>query len=67
MKHLRALSSIFLVAVSLALLYHFFYIWKYGNHYIQEPNHIILWGETILISLLCVFGMFMFMRDLRRK
>jgi len=63
---MKVLNSIFLIAVSLALLWHFSNIWRYGQHIIQEPSLPILLAETVGIIMILVFGIFNFVNALRR-
>lgn len=56
-----------LIALSVALLWHFSNIWRYGQHLIQEPNIIILIVETTGLLAILVFGVYKFVGDLKGK
>jgi len=59
------ITAVLLMAVSLSLLYHFIFIWIYGEHWIQEPNNIVLSYETAGILLIFGYGVRMFVGYLR--
>lgn len=48
-----------------ALLWHFSYIWRYGEFYVREPNTAVLTGETILLAAVTVFGLFRVLKDIQ--
>jgi len=41
-----AIADGMIVGLSAALLWHFFNIWRYGQHLIQEPNMLVKTLET---------------------
>ena len=55
-----------IIGMSLALLWHFSNIVRYGSHLIQEPNTAILTGEVILLSSILVFGLWSAVRMFRK-
>ena len=55
-----------IIGMSLALLWHFSNIVRYGSHLIQEPNTAILIGEVILLSSILVFGLWSTVRMFRK-
>lgn len=56
-----------IIGLSVALLWHFSNIWRYGEHLIQEPSIVILTVETAGLLLIFAFGVTKFISDLRRK
>ena len=54
------------IGMSVALLWHFSNIWRYGQHLIQEPNIIILSLETVVVLLILAFGVSRLVVDFRR-
>ncbi len=63
---MRVISSIMIMALSAALLWHFSNIWLYGQHLIQEPNIKILVIETVGLAIILVFGIYMFIREVKK-
>ncbi len=61
-----AIDSI-VIGLSVALLWHFSNIWRYGQHLISEPNITILTIETGFLLLTLTFGVLKCMRDAKRK
>jgi len=59
------MSSLLIISLSVALLWHFSNIWIYGEHLIQEPNRIILIGETAFLVGILVFGLCEFIGALK--
>jgi len=53
----RALPGLLIISLSASLLWHFSNIWRFGEHLIQEPNRIILIGETAFLVGILVFGL----------
>ena len=53
----KAISSLLIISLSVALLWHFSNIWRFGEYLIQEPNKIILIGETAFLVGILVFGL----------
>ena len=62
---MRYFIYLLLVAVSLALLWHFSNIWIYGEHLIQEPSRWVLVLETIGIIAIIAFGIYGAIKELR--
>ena len=60
------MANSLLVGLSLAFLWHFSNIWRYGQHLIQEPNIIILSLETAMLLIIFAFGVYKFVGDFRR-
>jgi len=54
------------IGMSVALLWHFSNIWRYGQHLIQEPNIIILSLETAMLLIIFAFGVYKLVGDFRR-
>lgn len=66
----RLLAYSTLAGTSLALLWHFSNIWRYGEYLIAEPNRAVLVGETALLVVIAGFGFYLFgveCRLLRRE
>ncbi len=61
-----AIDSI-VIGLSVALLWHFSNIWRYGQHLIREPNITILIIETGFLLLVLTFGILKCMHDAKRK
>ncbi len=59
------LSSTLLVALSVAFLWHFSNIVRFGRMYIQEPNPVILYTEIILLLSIATWGIWRVVRFLR--
>jgi hypothetical protein len=55
-----------LVGLSLAFLWHFSNIWRYGQYLAQEPNIIIRSLETVMLLVILVFGVSRLVGDFRR-
>ncbi len=51
------LTSVLLLATSIALLWHFGMIVIKGSLIIQEPNQIILWSEVVLVISIALFAL----------
>ena len=66
MKTLRVINSIMIMALSVALLWHFSNIWRYGKYLIQEPSVKILVMETVGLAVILVFGIYMFIREVKK-
>ncbi len=60
MKEIIKLTLI--VGMSAALLWVFWGIWLRGSHYLQEPNRLILTGETLMVVTILLFGLYEFIR-----
>lgn len=54
-----------LIGVSVALLWHFSNIWRYGQHLIQEPHIVVRSLETALLLAILVFGVIKLIGTLR--
>jgi len=55
------------IGLSVALLWHFSNIWRYGQHLIQEPNTIVLTLETAGLLLILSFGVIKLVGDLKEE
>ena len=55
-----------LVGMSSALLWHFSNIWRYERYLIGEPNILIRSLETIGLLIILVFGLYKYIRDLKK-
>jgi len=55
-----------MTGMSVALLWHFSNIWRYGQHLIQEPNILILSLETAFLLFIFAFGIYKLAYDLSR-
>ncbi len=62
MKEIIKLALI--VGMSAALLWVFWGIWLRGSHHLQEPNRLILSGETLMMVAILLFGLYEFVRTL---
>lgn len=51
--------------MSLALLWYFSNMWRYGQHLIQEPDIVILSLETAGLLLILAFGVSKYISDLK--
>ncbi len=56
-----------IVGLSIALLWHFSNIWRYGSHLINEPNVLVLSLETVGVFLILIFGISKFISDIKRE
>ena len=61
-----AIDSI-VIGLSVALLWHFSNIWRYGQHLITEPSITILTMETGFFLLTLTFGVLKCMRDAKKR
>ena len=59
-----AIDSI-VIGLSVALLWHFSNIWRYGQHLIREPNITILTIETGFLLLILGFAITKSLSDVR--
>jgi len=55
------------IGLSAALLWHFFNIWRYGQHLVGEPNIAIRSLETAGLLLILAFGIGKYVSDLKGK
>jgi len=55
------------IGLSIALLWHFSNIWRYGQHLVREPNIVILSVETAGLLLILAFGIIKYISDLTGK
>lgn len=65
MRH--AIGNGIIVALSIALLWHFSNIWRYGSHLINEPNVLVLSLETVGVFLILTFGISNYISALKRE
>ncbi|KKN81720.1 hypothetical protein LCGC14_0316320 [marine sediment metagenome] len=63
----QILLSATVVGMGLAFLYLFYQILTSGKVYFHEPNPVILWAEIVVIGILTGFGLYMFIKIIRRK
>ena len=61
------ITNVLIIGMSGVLLWHFLNIWRYGQHFIHEPNSVILSAETAMISLIFAFGITKYITDLRKR
>ena len=54
MKH--AVAAGLIIGMSLALLWHFSNIWRYGQYLVGEPDLTVRSAETLLLLLILAFG-----------
>jgi len=52
----NVISSSLVIALGIILIYHFILFWTQGRVIIEEPNKLILAGETVLSLVIVVFG-----------
>ena len=64
-KHLIADGLI--VGLSVALLWHFSNIWRYGQYLVGEPNIVIRSLETMGLLLILAFGVAKCISDLKER
>ena len=57
------LSDVLLIGVCASLLWHLSNIVRYGEHLIQEPHQVVLWGEITFFTLVICWSVY----SLRRK
>ncbi len=57
-KWKNIISNTLLISFGMSLLWHFSNIVRYGSHYIQEPNAVILWAEIAWVSLVVCWGIY---------
>ena len=55
-----------LAGLSVAFLWHFANIWRYGQYLAQEPNIIIRSLETAMLLVILAFGVSRLVDDFRR-
>jgi hypothetical protein len=60
------ISQLLLIALSLAWVIHMAIIALYGRVYFVEDNPVILWLEIITTFLIFIFGISVFVAQLRR-
>lgn len=56
-----------IMALSAALIWHFSYIWRYGQYLAVEPNVIIRGLETAGLLGIFIFGATKYIRDLKGR
>uniref|UniRef100_A0A6M3JHB0 Uncharacterized protein n=1 Tax=viral metagenome TaxID=1070528 RepID=A0A6M3JHB0_9ZZZZ len=61
----KAISGLLIISLSVGLLWHFSNIWRFGEYLIQEPNKVILIGETAFLVGILVFGLCEFIGALK--
>ena len=60
------ISQLLLIALALAWAVHMIIIAIYGKVYFVEDNPIILWLEIAVTIIICIFGISVFIAQLRR-
>jgi len=65
MRH--AIGNGIIVGLSIALLWHFSNIWRYGPHLINEPNMLILSLETVGLFIILIFGISNYISAVKRE
>ena len=60
------IADLLVAGMSLALLWHFSNIWRYGQLLVQEPNIIIRSLETAMLLIIFAFGVSRLVVDFRR-
>ena len=61
------ITNVLLGSVSVALLWSFGCIWVKGSHCIQEPNLLILVGETLMLLLILGFAIWNLVKIIERR
>jgi len=56
-----------LIGMSVALLWHFSNIWRYGQYLAQEPNIVILSLETAGLLVILALGISKYISDVKAK
>ena len=67
MKLKNLIADGVIIGMSVALLWHFSNIWRYGQLLVQEPDIVIRSLETAGLLLILVFGVSKFISDLKGK
>jgi hypothetical protein len=62
----KILTDFLLAGLSIAFLWHFAYIWYYGQLLVQEPSIIIRSLETVMLLAIFAFSISRLVVDLRR-
>ena len=62
----NVMANSLLVGLSLAFLWHFSNIWRYGQYLAQEPNIIIRSLETAMLLVIYAFGISRLVADFKR-
>jgi len=60
MKFRDEIASSLIMGMSLAFLWHFSNIWRYGSHTIQEPSRTVLIMEIVGLVLIFLFGLWFY-------
>ncbi len=63
----QILAGGIIVGESLAFLWFFSNILRYGSHLIYEPNHLILIAEIILLLTLLTFGIYLIVNKINPR
>jgi len=61
----NAISNGIIMGMSIALLWHFSNIWRYGQYFIGEPNILVRSLETAGLMVILAFGVSKFVSDLK--
>jgi len=62
----RVIASGLVIGLSSALLWHFSNIWRYGKHFIQEPNTPIFITETAFLVVIWAFGFYSLIKEAKQ-
>lgn len=66
MKLLDVISRASLIGIGCAILWVFSCIVRFGSHYVQEPNTIVLVLEVIFIVAMIILAIIILIRDMMR-
>lgn len=61
-----AISNGLIIGLSVALLWHFSNIWRYGQYVVGEPNIVIRSLETAGLVAILIFGISNFISNMKR-
>ena len=67
MKLKDLIGDTLVIGMSIALLWHFLNIWRYGQYLVGESNILIRSVETAGLLIILVFGIAKFVTDARGK
>lgn len=65
MRH--AIGNAILMGLSIALLWHFSNIWRYGQYLVGEPNIMIRSLETVGLLVILIFGISNYISIVKRE
>ena len=61
----QIMAGAIIIGESLAFLWFFSNILKFGSHFINEPNRLILFSEIALLLSLLTFGIYLIVNKIR--